>query len=141
MSSKRDRPMLPVLAAVCACDGSTLEKLLQPALLAALATGQTHGYALAERLGTSRLFGGHKPDVSGIYRMLKGMEEQGLVAAAWDTSAAGPARKCYRITPAGRDCLRHWIHTLENYRQGVSDLLRAARRVVERQPSLARDTS
>ncbi len=116
----------------CPCAGGTLDKLIQPAILSVLAEGPLHGYALAERLGQMPLLGGHKPDGSGVYRFLKTMESKGLVTSSWDTSQSGPAKRAYQITPAGERCLRTWIKTLEDYRDGVNDLLRAARKAIGR---------
>ena len=35
----------------CPCSGETLDKFIQPAVLATLAGGPMHGYGLAERIG------------------------------------------------------------------------------------------
>jgi DNA-binding PadR family transcriptional regulator len=115
--------------AKCPCSGTTLDRLIQPAILVVLAEGPLHGYAIAERIGQIGVFGGGKPDVSGVYRFLKGMESKGMVKSSWGTADGGPARKAYRITAAGRHCLQQWIETLENYRDGISVLLKAARKV------------
>lgn len=128
MSSRR--PDLVLELVDCPCAGNTLDKLIQPAVLAILAEGPLHGYSLAERVGEMRIMGGQKPDVSGIYRYLKAMEHKGYVTATWDVSSSGPARKSYQITAAGMRCLAQWVQTLEEYRQGISDLLKTARRAV-----------
>jgi PadR family transcriptional regulator, regulatory protein PadR len=112
----------------CPCGGGTLDKLVQPAILIVLSEGPLHGYGLAERLSQMPMFGGQKPDGSGIYRFLKTMESKGLVASSWDTTQSGPARRAYEITPAGEGCLRTWVRTLESYRDGINSLLRAARK-------------
>lgn len=114
----------------CACAGGTLDRLIQPAILVALAEGPLHGYRLAERISRMPSFADHAPDVSGIYRFLKAMERKGLVESRWDFSTSGPARRSYRITPAGRQCLTKWIETLEAYRKDIASLLRAARKAV-----------
>ena len=116
----------------CPCTGGTLDRLIQPAILVVLSDGPLHGYRVAERMGEMPSFAGQKPDVSGIYRSLKSMERKELVIGSWDLSESGPAKKCYEITPAGRQCLREWITTLEGYRKGISDLLRAARKTTQR---------
>lgn len=87
-----------------------------------------HGYRLAERIGDLQMFGGHRPDASGVYRFLKAMETRGLVVSSWDTSESGPAKKAYKLTPAGESCLRTWIKTLEDYRNGITSLLKQARK-------------
>jgi PadR family transcriptional regulator, regulatory protein PadR len=129
MSATSDRPKEELSG--CPCTGGTLDKLIQPAILAVLAEGPAHGYRLAERIGAMPGFGGQKPDVSGIYRFLKGMERKGLVVSAWDLSESGPARKTYRIAPPGEKCLRRWVRTLEDYRKGLTALLKTARAAVK----------
>jgi poly-beta-hydroxybutyrate-responsive repressor len=115
----------------CPCTGGTLDKLIQPAILIVLSAGPLHGYGLAERLAEMPMLGGHKPDGSGVYRFLKAMEGKGLVTSSWDTSQSGPAKRTYRITPAGQSCLHTWISTLEEYRNGINFLLRAARNAAQ----------
>jgi DNA-binding PadR family transcriptional regulator len=112
----------------CSCAGGTLDKLIQPAILAVLADGPVHGYALAERIGALPAFAGDKPDVSGVYRCLKAMQRKGLVHSSWNLSLSGPAKKNYQITAAGRQCLRCWVGTLQQYRQTITALLNTARR-------------
>lgn len=58
-----------------------------------------HGYGLAERV---------KPVIDSfgrIYRSLHWLEDVGFVEGRWDTSNAGPARKVFSVTPAGRSAL------------------------------------
>lgn len=112
----------------CPCAGGTLDKLIQPAILVILAEGPLHGYRLVERLGAMRMLAGHKPDASGVYRFLKGMEGKQLVRSTWDTSGTGPAKRVFQMTASGRSCLRAWIATLESYRDGINSLLKAARK-------------
>ena len=116
----------------CPCSGATLDRLIQPAILVVLAEGSLHGYRLAERIGDMPGFTGEPPDLSGIYRVLKGMERHGLVTSAWDVSESGPAKKSYHISPAGMHCLKRWVKTLEEYRHSVTGLLNAARKAVRR---------
>jgi DNA-binding PadR family transcriptional regulator len=117
----------------CPCEGKTLDRLIQPAILVVLADGPLHGYRLVERIGKLPGFSGQKPDASGVYRFLKTMEGKELVASTWSISENGPAKKSYRITSAGRQCLQRWITTLDNYRRGISGLLGAARKVTQDQ--------
>ncbi len=114
----------------CPCAGGTLDRLIQPAILLTLAEAPLHGYRLAERIGEMPMFQGTKPDASGVYRFLRTMEGKGMVVATWDLSESGPAKKSYQITPAGQQCLRQWIDTLHGYREGITSLLKAARKAV-----------
>ena len=112
----------------CPCNGGTLDRLIQPAVLVVLAHAPLHGYRLVERISELPGFKGQKPDASGVYRFLKTMEGKGLVTSSWDISESGPAKKSYQITSAGGECLHRWIRTLEDYRRGISGLLAAARK-------------
>jgi poly-beta-hydroxybutyrate-responsive repressor len=117
---------------VCPCGGVTLDKLIQPAILAVLAEGPLHGYKLVERIGAGPIFHGRNPDSSGVYRALRTMERKGHVTSTWDLSAKGPARKSYELTAAGRCCLTHWIESLDAYRQRINVFLKAARKAMAR---------
>jgi DNA-binding PadR family transcriptional regulator len=108
----------------CACTGKTLGKHVRPAVLAVLAAGPTHGYDIAQKLGQLAMFqDGSEPDASGIYRMLRLMEVEGLVHSDWQFGDSGPARRRVAITEDGRDCLRRWIDSLTRYRDGIDELL------------------
>ena len=119
----------------CPCSGVTLDKLIQPAILAVLASEPSHGYRIAERIGEMPSFGGLKPDVSGIYRFLKSMESKGLVISSWDTPGKGHAKRLYEITTAGETCLVHWVETLDGYRKAITTLLRTAKAAVSNKPT------
>lgn len=121
----RERP-------TCPCEGQTLDRLLGPAILAFLADGPLHGYALVERLATSPLMNGTKPDRAGVYRTLAAMETQGTVAHALVDSKIGPSKRLYELTKYGRGCLKKWIDTLELYCSDVTALVRMMREVVSR---------
>ena len=116
----------------CPCEGNSLDRLIQPAILACLATEPLHGYALVQRLGEVPTFIGQSPDLSGVYRVLNWLEEHGYIASAWDTSTSGPAKKTYHITPAGRKCLRTWVKTLGEYSRASAELLRITRQAARR---------
>jgi DNA-binding PadR family transcriptional regulator len=74
--------------------------------------GPSHGYSLTEGLKDFG-FDEHPINSSVVYRYLREMEEEGLVASEWDTEAsAGPARRVYRITPEGDHALAHWVSGL-----------------------------
>jgi len=130
MSSTRIHPTQDLIG--CPCTGETLDKQIQPAILAVLAEGPMHGYGLAERIGALPAFAGNKPDVSGVYRFLKAMEGKGLVLSSWDLSETGPAKKTYEITAAGNRCLCRWVRTLEEYRAVITALLDTVRKAAKK---------
>jgi DNA-binding PadR family transcriptional regulator len=118
----------------CPCSGATLDKLVQPAILAALTDGPIHGYRLAERINEMTGQCGEKPDVSGIYRFLKKMEVMGLVTSSWETGAKGHAKRLFEITTDGRACLARWTTTLEAYLEAITALLSKAKAAMARKP-------
>jgi PadR family transcriptional regulator PadR len=122
----------------CPCSGATLDKLVQPAILAALTEGPIHGYRLAERINEMAGLCGEKPDVSGIYRFLKKMETAGLVTSLWETEGEGHAKRLYEITTDGRTCLARWTTTLETYLETITALLKETKAAAARKPKRCR---
>ncbi len=110
----------------CPCSGSTLGKLLHAAVLTVLAEGPIHGYLLLERLARLHILRGERPDPAGVYRILRSLEKSGFVSGEWDLSRPGPARRVYRVTDEGRDCLETWLGTLRAYRDAMDELIAMA---------------
>jgi DNA-binding PadR family transcriptional regulator len=111
----------------CPCTGGTLDKLVQPAILAVLSRGPSHGYQIAEEISKMPNSAGEKPDTSGIYRFLKSMEKKGLVVSSWETPSAGHAKRLFEITKDGEACLSSWVDTLEQYLATITSLLETTR--------------
>lgn len=79
-----------------------------PALLGLMENGASHGYDIKQRYDS--LLGGDKPIAFGqIYAMLARMIRDGLIVAMGEESGAGPDRKRYGVTDAGRQRLREWL--------------------------------
>lgn len=114
----------------CPCVGATLDKLVQPAMLAILAKESLHGYELARKIGEIPHFLDEAPDVSGIYRMLKSLQARGMVTSEWDVSEGGRPKRLFTITDDGRKCLENWNATLQNYHKAVGSLLKATQKAV-----------
>jgi len=108
----------------CPCVGATLDKLVQPAILAILSKGPIHGYELARTIGNIPHFLDGAPDISGIYRMLKLLESRGLVTAHWDISQEGRPKRLFAITHTGHQCLKNWNITLKHYQKSIGSLLK-----------------
>lgn len=109
----------------CACSGKTLGRLLKPAIMGLLAQESMHGYLLVQRLTAMAMFNGQPPDPTGVYRILRNMEEDELVVSSWDFADSGPARRRFELTKDGRACLKRWMQTLEEYAVAIRDLLEA----------------
>ena len=101
----------------CAELGKSLNRLSQPTILTLMAKhgAPMHGYIIVQQAAHSPMFGGKKPDATGIYRALKRMEEAGLVTSAWDTPEEGSAKRLFTLTDKGLHCLRRWIDALACY--------------------------
>ena len=108
----------------CAELGKSLNRLSQPTILTLLACSDKplHGYVIVQQAAESPMFGGKKPDATGIYRALKRMEEGGLVSSVWDTPEEGSAKRLFTLTDKGYRCLRRWIDALACYELTLEEL-------------------
>lgn len=86
-------------------------QMLETAVLVLLKQHPSHGYAL---LAPIQELGVEVGDLSRLYRALRNLETEGIVASAWDTTARGrgPARRIYSITRIGHRHLRQRIKAL-----------------------------
>src|SRR3954462_11441483 len=91
-----------------------VERFAEPALLLLLRERPAHGYDLLERLPV--LTGEARVDVGNLYRVLRRLEEQGLVSSEWDESVPGPAKRTYELTDGGREALERWAASLAETR-------------------------
>jgi PadR family transcriptional regulator, regulatory protein PadR len=89
----------------CVCHIERTPNFMQPRLLLQLAKQPTHGYDLMGILGADADF---SPDPGNLYRVLRSIEEEGLVQSNWDTEGVGPARRVYEITDLGLEYLHAW---------------------------------
>jgi len=112
----------------CPCVGATLDKLVQPAMLAVLVEGPLHGYELARKIVEIPHFLDEVPDVSGVYRMLKTLEARGMVTSDWDVSHGERPKRLFTITDDGRQCLALWGETLRNYHKAIGSLLKTVQK-------------
>lgn len=94
------------------------------ALLAVLgaATDPMYGYQIAKRLeqvGQGVLAGKQ----SALYPVLRNLESAGLLDSFVEPSMAGPPRRYYRITIAGREVLHAWVAAWRATRDSVDSVL------------------
>ncbi len=82
--------------------GGMPKSFLQPCLLLLLKEQPGYGYDLVTRLKAL----GIDDDSAAVYRSLRSLEERGAVYSYWNTSSTGPARRMYRLTPAGEEQLQ-----------------------------------
>lgn len=85
-----------------------------------------YGYQIAKRLEGSSADG--VPVKQGtLYPVLRALESQGLLASTVEPSVAGPPRRYYSITPAGREVLEQWKRVWASTREFVDGTLEGGR--------------
>jgi DNA-binding PadR family transcriptional regulator len=82
-----------------------VERFTEPALLLLLRERPAHGYDLLERL--PELTGEQRVEMGNLYRLLRGLEEEGLVTSKWEGG-----KRTYALTERGRQLLDHWAEAL-----------------------------
>jgi PadR family transcriptional regulator PadR len=103
--------------------GGAIRRFMEPVLLLLLYQDASHGYDLVSALEP---FGLGDVAPGPVYRTLRGLESAGLVESEWDTgSSAGPARRVYRLTEAGRRYLVDWVEELRETDSALHHFLAA----------------
>ncbi len=98
-----------------------IERFAEPAVLLLLAEGESHGYELADHL--EALLDEGRVDFGNLYRLLRALEEEGLVASAWSEEAPGPQKRVYELTGEGAALLAAWVAALRARRERIGALL------------------
>jgi PadR family transcriptional regulator PadR len=99
-----------------------VERFVEPSLLLLLRERPMHGYELIERL--PEVAGGEtQVDVGNLYRILRALEEEGIVKSEWSAELPGPAKRTYELTDAGRRLLDRWAEALRGAQNVISGFL------------------
>ena len=98
-----------------------VERFSEPALLLLLRERATHGYELLEALPA--LTGEARVDMGNLYRVLRALEEDGLVTSRWESGEPGPAKRTYEVTEEGRRLLDEWAGAIRRSRSHIDDFL------------------
>jgi poly-beta-hydroxybutyrate-responsive repressor len=99
-----------------------VERFIEPARLQLLSERPMHGYELLERV-PDLAREERRVDLGNLYRLLRSLEEEGVVASEWDESLAGPAKRVYRLTPSGEALLGQWAVALGDARDLITAFL------------------
>ena len=99
------------------------ERFGEPVLLMLLRERSRHGYELLELLPD--WVGDRRVDLGNLYRMLRALEDDGVVGSRWDDDAPGPAKRVYWLTESGQALLDRWIEALVEARARVARVLEA----------------
>ena len=109
---------------LCACEGGTLVRFIQPTILSLLNEEPCHGYELLQKLGGTGMWAETPPDPSGVYRVLRDMERKGLVTSQIvRDSEVGLGKKVYSLTEEGLKCRGNWLSTLEKYQKDLTEVI------------------
>ena len=98
-----------------------IERFQIAAILLCLRERPAHGYDLLDRL--PELLGDDRVDVGNLYRVLRTLEDQGLVRSEWDEGFPGPAKRTYELTDEGLVALGRWADSLSDTRERIDGFL------------------
>lgn len=101
---------------------AVVEGVLEPALLLLLSEQDGYGYELTPALSARGLLPRAVPPAR-VYETLGRLETAGAVRAVTEANATGPDRRCYHITPAGRDRLDRWAESIRQSQDSLTQLL------------------
>ncbi len=104
----------------CRCRNERIPNFILPRLLLKLAQKPSHGYELIEELSRTA---NNPPDPGNLYRLLRSLEQEGLVCSTWDTQNPGPARHIYEITDLGLEYLNAWVTTIQQTQKSLENML------------------
>ena len=62
-------------------------------------------------------------DMGNLYRVLRALEEDGLVTSRWEAGEPGPAKRTYELTVEGRRLLDEWAGALQGSRERIDTFL------------------
>jgi PadR family transcriptional regulator, regulatory protein PadR len=100
-----------------------LYRFVEPVLLYLLKKkGQAYGYELIGELNEHALTDS-TIERGAVYRTLRTLEANGNVVSDWDVSGNGPARRQYRLTPAGEIHLEEWAEVLGNLSNSMAHFI------------------
>lgn len=91
-------------------------------ILAVLADGPRHGYAIAREI-ERRSQDALKVGEGALYPALRALEREELVQSEWQTQDSGPARRVYTLTDAGRARLAASLSSWTRFSQAVNAVL------------------
>jgi PadR family transcriptional regulator PadR len=112
-------------------DPQLLKGVLSLLLLRVLNDGESYGYEIVQRIHEAGF-----PDIleGTVYPALTRLEREGRLATRLVSSASGPARKYYRLTPGGHAALAAGTAAWEHHVESVNAVLSPARNNVRKVP-------
>jgi poly-beta-hydroxybutyrate-responsive repressor len=98
-----------------------VERFVEPSLLLLLRERPLHGYELLERIPELGVEG--RVDIGNVYRLLRSLEDEGLVSSEWSDKLPGPAKRTYELTDEGRRVLDTWAEALRRAQETIGNFL------------------
>lgn len=109
--------------------GRYRRSVLEVAILSSLAETTTHGYNLVDQIeGLAKDL--ICIDPGSMYRLLRAMEEEGLVSSSWQTQETGPSRRVYTIADQGIEALEIMAESLARRAASMQQLANHAAKAV-----------
>jgi PadR family transcriptional regulator PadR len=110
----------------CTCAMGHLYRFVEPVLLLMLKErGGSYGYDLSGHLA-EYAFTDAQIERAVLYRTLRQLQANGYVSSNWRVGEAGPARKVYTLTKAGKIHLREWAQVLTKVAVSMDRFVRRA---------------
>src|ERR1051326_5481950 len=83
--------------------------------------GRWRVFARLERL--PELTGEQRIEMGNLYRLLRALEEEGVVSSEWDAGSPGPAKRRYALTEHGQRLLDQWVEALRRSQERTQRFL------------------
>lgn len=103
-------------------EGEMLKGHLDLIVLAALAAGPAHGYAIIESIKRKSGQAFDLPEGT-IYPALHRLEQAGLLSSRWTTAESGRKRRVYNLTRFGHRALAEQRAVWERFSDAIGGLL------------------
>ena len=95
---------------------------LMPFVLLNLRELDSYGYELVQKMADFGFSGAKRPEA--IYRALRQMEKDGMVASERDGSDGKRSQRSYSITESGKAYLEFWANSLARYQEEIDLFLK-----------------
>src|SRR5216684_4119038 len=107
-------------------EGEMLKGHLDMIVLAALAAGPAHGYAVIEEIRSKSGQAFDLPEGT-IYPALHRLEQAGLLASRWVTAESGRRRRVYALTRRGERSLAERRAVWQQFSDAIGGILEGTR--------------
>lgn len=97
-----------------------LERFVEPAVLLVLRDTSAYGYDLAVEVES---IVGDRVDNGNLYRLLRGLEEDGLVESEWRNDLPGRSKRTYQLTEDGQAVLVAWAEAFNRVSSDIETFL------------------